>query len=145
MVDAQEQFHNCLIVPVICYATDAIKVSRGYKCTLLPADCLRCTPTMLDRWSWYFFAKWGGRLATRKCPLGSCEKRKFFMTFAIRRLTSFVSVFHEVSAPHAGFFWPAADSIFFSIFFLIFYFRLGSAKMNFGEKINFFIDFLKNI
>ena len=47
MVEEGEQFHNCLIVPVVCYATDAFKLSRGYKCTLLPADCLWCTPQYL--------------------------------------------------------------------------------------------------
>ena len=47
MVEAGEQFHNCLIVPVVGYATDAFKLSRGYKCTLLPADYLWCTPQCL--------------------------------------------------------------------------------------------------
>jgi len=45
------------------------------------------------------------------------KKRKFFMTFAIRRLTSFVSVFHEFSA--RDFFSGSLQTQFFKTFFLL--------------------------
>ena len=44
-----------------------------------------------------FLCKMGRCTCNKEVPI-VVKKRKFFMTFAIRRLTSFVSVFHELSA-----------------------------------------------